>query len=175
MAQMVADQPEVLRQAAAREVAYAFTLYEPDSSAEEVAAFARKFPKTFKVLDIGTVVDKENARDAEQGGANQPATAYRAEGELIIEVLLDGNVIVENEKFSKEQLKKKLLEHPDSNKNLAVALTMGPNVAYKHTINIYNICLEAGFPNIGWRGLWKEQTEQDARGQLPTRRESEAK
>lgn len=107
-------------------------------------------------------------RSAEQGGANQPATADRAEGELIIEVLLDGSVIVENGKFSKEQLKKKLLKHPDSNKNLAVTLTFGPNVPYKHTIDIMNICLETGFPNIGWGGVWKKQTEQDGAEQPAT-------
>ena len=121
-----------------------------------------------KAMHFGEKKGLQPDTEAEQGGANQPATADRAEGELIIEVLLDGNVIVENEKFSKEQLKKKLLKHPNSTKNLSVALTFGHNVSYKHTIDIVNVCQEAGFPNIVWRGYWKEQTEQDGAEQPAT-------
>ena len=81
MARLVVDQPEVLRVAAGREVAYAFNLFEPDAGEREVAEFARRFPKTFKVLEIKAIVDEGNAVPAEQGDAVQPATAAEPKAE----------------------------------------------------------------------------------------------
>lgn len=83
---------------------------------------------------------------ADEGKSNN----VRDVGEIVVNVKKDGNIMVEGEKLTEDQLLNKLILIASVHKDQAVILRSDENSFYKFTINVLNICQKAGIWNVSF-------------------------
>jgi biopolymer transport protein ExbD len=71
-------------------------------------------------------------------------------GEIVVNVRKSGDIVVEGEKLTADQLLTKLKLIASIHKDQAVILRSDENSYYKHTINVLNICQKAGIWNVSF-------------------------
>ena len=77
-------------------------------------------------------------------------SAQRDVGEIIVNVRKSGEIIVEGEKLTEDQLLAKLQIIASVHKDIAVILRSDENSVYKFTMNVLNICQKAGIWNVSF-------------------------
>lgn len=84
---------------------------------------------------------------AADAGKDQVA---RDVGEIVVNVRKNGDIVVEGEKLTEDQLAGKLKLIASVHKDQAVILRSDENSFYKNTINVLNICQKAGIWNVSF-------------------------
>ena len=76
--------------------------------------------------------------------------AVRAKGEIIINVLPDGHVIVDKVKLSKKALAKKLMQFEGKSEGVGVRIRGSSTVQYQQIVEIIDLCQKVGIANISF-------------------------
>lgn len=102
-------------------------------------AVTSHYAKNEQVMDI-SVPAADESKDKES----------RNVGEIIVNIKLDGEIIVNGQTHTEEELLTKLRNIATIYKDQAVILRGDENVDYKHVMNVLNTCQKAGIWNIAF-------------------------
>lgn len=104
------------------------------------------------IFFIATMQFSDNERELNVSVpvAEEGADAKQTAGEIIINVLDDGDVIINKAKMTQSELYDKLMKISAVHDNQAIRIRGDSEAAFQKIVDVINVCQKAGLPNISF-------------------------
>ena len=104
------------------------------------------------IFFIATMQFSDNERELNVSVpvAEEGADAQQTAGEIIVNVRVDGSVIVDKAEMTQEELYSKLMRISAVYENQAIRIRGDGKVEYQKIVEVIDVCQRAGIPNISF-------------------------